>query len=122
MGDGQISVIDVAAKKVVATIDAGARSPNRLKFTPDGKLALVSEIRGGGLVVLDTATRSVMKRVPLGRAASGILIPPDGALAYVALTGDNAVAVIDLKTLSEVSRLKTGSGPDGMAWLPAKRE
>jgi YVTN family beta-propeller protein len=120
MGDGRISVIDLAAKKVVATIDAGARAPNRLKFTPDGTLALVSEIGGGGLVVLDTKARSVTKRVPLGRGASGILIPPDGQRAYVALTGSNVVAVVDLKTLSEVSRLNTGSGPDGMAWLPAK--
>ena len=31
--------------------------PNRLKFTPDGKLALVSEIGGGGLIVLDTGSR-----------------------------------------------------------------
>ena len=121
-GDGRISVIDVAARKVVATIDAGARGANRLKFTPDGKRALVSAMGGGGLVVLDTATRSVTKRVPLGRGASGILIPPDGDRAYIALTGDNAVAVIDLTTLKEVARLKTGSGPDGMAWLPAKRE
>jgi YVTN family beta-propeller protein len=70
--------------------------------------------------VLDTASRSVTKRVPLGRSASGILIPPDGVRAYIALTGDNAVAVIDLETMSEITRLKTGSGPDGMAWLPAK--
>ena len=120
MGDGRISVIDLASKKVVATIDAAARRANRLKFTPDGKRALVSAIRGGGLVVLDTATRSVTKRLPLGSSASGILIPPDGARAYVALTRDNVVAVIDLATLSEITRLKTGSGPDGMAWLPAK--
>jgi YVTN family beta-propeller protein len=120
MGDGRISVIDIASKKVVATIDAGARAPNRLKFTPDGKLALVSEIGGGGIVIVATDSRTVTKRVPLGHGASGILIPPDGARAYVALTGDNAVAVIDLTTFSEVARLKTGSGPDGMAWLPAK--
>ena len=120
MGDGRVSIIDVASRKVVATIEAGARSPNRLKFTPDGKRALVSEIGGGGLVVLDTATRAVTKRVPLGRGASGILIPPDGARAYVALTGDNTIVVVDLKTLAEVDRLKTGSGPDGMAWLPAR--
>jgi YVTN family beta-propeller protein len=118
MGDGRISVIDITSKKVVATIEAGAKAPNRLKFTPDGNLALVSEIGGGGLVVLDTATRTVTKRVPLGRGASGILIPPDGARAYVALTGDNSIAVIDLKTLAEVGRLRTGPGPDGMAWLP----
>jgi YVTN family beta-propeller protein len=115
MGDGGISVIDVASKKVIHTIDAGARAPNRLKFTPDGKLALVSEIRGGDLVVVDTATRAVVKRLPLGRGASGILIPPGGARAYVALTGDNAIAVIDLATLTEIGRLSTGSGPDGMA-------
>ena len=117
MGDGGISVIDVASKRVIHTIDAGARAPNRLKFTPDGKLALLSEIRGGDLVVVDTATRSVVKRLPLGRGASGILIPPGGTRAYVALTGDNAIAVIDLATLTEIGRLSTGSGPDGMAWL-----
>ncbi len=120
MGDGRISVIDIASKKVVKTIDAGARGPNRLKFTPDGKLALVSELGGGGVIVLDTATRAVTKRVPLGRGASGILIPPDGSRAYVALTGSNVVAIIDLTTLAEAGRLKTGSGPDGMAWLPGR--
>jgi len=120
-GDGRISVIDVATKKVVQTIDAGARGANRLKFTPDGKQVLVSELGGGGggLVVLDAHTRSVKQRLRLG-GASGILIPPDGSRAYVALTGANAVAVIDLTELKETGRLKTGSGPDGMAWLPAK--
>jgi DNA-binding beta-propeller fold protein YncE len=121
MGDSRISVIDVAAKKVVHTIDAGARAANRLKFTPDGKRALVSEIGGGDLIVLDVASRSVIKRIKLGRGASGILIPPDGSRAFVAMTGEDAIAVVDLKTLTETARLKTGRGPDGMAWLAAKR-
>ena len=116
MGDGRVSVIDIAAKKVVKTIDAGALGANRLKFTPDGKLALISELRGG-LVVLDVSSGTVTKRLALGRGTSGILIPPDGTLAYVAMTGENAIAVIDLKTLSEINRLKPGPGPDGMAWL-----
>ena len=117
-GDGQVSVIDVATKKVVKVIDAGARGANRLKFTPDGKTVLISELGGnGGLVVLDVASGIVKKRMKLGRGASGILIPPGGTVAYVAMTGDNAIAVIDLKTLEEKTRLKTGSGPDGMAWV-----
>ncbi len=120
MGDPRISVIDVAAKKVVHTIDAGARGANRLKFTPDGKRALVSEIGGGDLIVLDAPGRSVIKRIPLGRGASGILVPPDGSRAFVAMTGENAIAVIDLKTLTETTRLKTGRGPDGMAWLGSR--
>jgi YVTN family beta-propeller protein len=35
--DGTVSVIDIGAKKVTATLDANARGANRLKFTPDGK-------------------------------------------------------------------------------------
>ncbi len=95
---------------------------NRLKFTPDGQLALVSELGGGsgGLVVLDARNRAVKTRIRVG-GASGILIPADSNRAYVALTGANAIAVIDLSELKEINRLKTGSGPDGMAWLPAKR-
>jgi YVTN family beta-propeller protein len=120
MNDGQVSVIDVASKKVVKTIDAGARGANRLKFTPDGKLVLISELGGGGLVVLNVADGSVKKRIKLGRGASGILIVPDGSKAYVAMTGENAIAVIDLKTLEETKRLETGAGPDGMAWVEGK--
>jgi DNA-binding beta-propeller fold protein YncE len=121
MNDPRISVIDVGARKVVHTIDAGARAANRLKFTPDGRRALVSEIGGGDLIVLDVAGRSIIKRIALGRGASGILVTPDGSRAFVAMTGENAVAVVDLKTLDETGRLKTGRGPDGMAWLEAKR-
>ena len=67
------------------------------------------------------ASRSVIKRIKLGRGASGILIPPDGSRAFVAMTGEDAIAVVNLKSLTETARLKTGRGPDGMAWLAAKQ-
>jgi DNA-binding beta-propeller fold protein YncE len=120
MADGKISVVDLASKKVVKTIDAGARALNRLKFTPDGSLALVSDIFGGEVIIIDVASQAVRARVKAGRGASGILIPPDGSRAFVAATGENVIAVIDLKSLKEAARYHTGPGPDGMAWLPGK--
>ena len=94
-----------------------ARAANRLRFTPDGKRALVSEIGGGDLIVLDVVNRSVIKRIKLGRGASGILIPPDGSRAFVAMTGENAVAVVDLKIADRDHPPQDGSGPrrDGLA-------
>ena len=115
-GDGTVSVIDVATKKVVQTIDVGAKRSNRLKFTPDGKLVLVSDLGTGDVLVIDTASRKVTKRVNLGKSAAGILIVPDGSRAYVALTADGKVAIFDLKTLSKTGEIATGRGPDGMAW------
>ncbi len=114
--DGTLSVIDIAAKKVVATLDAKVFGANRLKFTLDGKHVLISSLRGGDLVVYDAATRAEWKRVPIGHGAAGILIDPDGDRAFVACTPDNSIAVIDLKTWTVTGHVDVGGEPDGLAW------
>ena len=113
-GDGTVSIIDLGAKKVTETLAANAPRANRLKFTPDGKLVLISA--GPDLVILDAATHKEVKRLPLGHGSGGILMQPDGARAYVAFSPDGFVAVIDLKTLSVVGRINAGGNPDGLAW------
>ena len=115
--DGSISVIDLATKKVVNTFNIGTKRSNRLKFSPDGRLVLVSDLEVGELVILEHSTRKDLKRIKLGRGLAGILITPDSTRAYCAATGDNNVAVVDLKTLELIDRLQTGNGPDGMAWI-----
>src|SRR5277367_1220275 len=119
-GDGTVSIIDVASKKVTATIDLKAKRTNRLKFTPDGKTVLISDDGGGELIVLDTATRKERKRIKVGQGPEGTLVQPDGSKAYVALSRDNAVAIIDLKTLEVTGKIATGKGPDGLAWAQRK--
>jgi YVTN family beta-propeller protein len=115
--DGAISIIDVASKKVVHTLDAKTRRSNRLKFTSDGALVLVSDLGAGELVIIDARKRSERARLPLGRAPTGILVSPTGQVAYVALSGENKIAVVDLKTLSVAKTIATGGSPDGMAWV-----
>ncbi len=119
-GGGSVSVIDVASKKVTATLDLKTKRTNRLKFTPDGKLMLISDDEGGEIVFVDTATRKERKRLKVGQGPEGTLVQPDGAKAYVALSRDNAVAVIDLKTLEVTSKIATGKEPDGLAWAQRK--
>jgi YVTN family beta-propeller protein len=116
--DGGVSIIDVATRNVVETIDAGTRRSNRLKFSRDGKTVLISDLGAGGLVAVDTSSRTVRARTNLGRAPTGILIPPTGNRAYVALSGENRIAVIDVASLEVVESIVTGAGPDGMAWVP----
>jgi YVTN family beta-propeller protein len=117
-GDGGVSIIDVATRKVLHTMNAGTKRSNRIKITPDGKFALISDLDGGELVVVDTATRKEFKRLSVGRMPEGILIAPDGTQAFVAVNGDNHVAVVDLKSWQITQSLSTGTGPDGMAWVP----
>ena len=113
--DGTVSVIETATSKVAHTFNVRTKHSNRLKFTPDGKFALISDPETNELVIVDTATRRITKMLNVGRNPGGILIVPDGSRAYVALAGDNAVAVIDLHKLEISSRIETGQGPDGLA-------
>ena len=113
---GTVSVVNLAEKRVTRTFRVDTKRSNRLKFTPDGKLALITDLDGGELVIYDRDTLRQLKRLPLGRQPAGILVEPGGARAYVAVTGDDFVAVIDLKTLELSGRIQPGSGPDGMAW------
>jgi YVTN family beta-propeller protein len=115
-GDGTLSVIDLKSRKIVESIDAKVFGANRLKITPDGKLALISSLRGGDLVIYDTATRKEFKRIAIGHGAAGIQIDPNGTRAFVACTPDNYVAVIDLNTFTVTSKLDVGGEPDGLAW------
>lgn len=111
--DGTISVIDLGTEQVTATLAVNVPGANRLKFTPDGKLVLVTP--GSALVILDAATRKEVKRLPTVHGSGGIQMQPDGARAYVACGRDNYVAVIDLKTLEKVGQIEVAS-PDGLAW------
>ena len=110
---------------MVQTLDVHTKRANRLKFTPNGRLVLISDLGTGDLVVLDAHARSETRRISLGQGAAGILITPDGSRAFVAVSRDNYVAVLDLATLSVTGRIATGRGPDGLAWAtrsaPARR-
>jgi YVTN family beta-propeller protein len=114
--DGTVSIIEVASKQVTQTLAADVGGANRLKFTLDGKLALISSLRGSGVTVIDTATRKTVKKIAVGHGAAGILMEPDGARAFVACSPDGYVAVIDLHSMEVVGRIEAGQDPDGLAW------
>jgi len=115
--DGTISILNLTTKKVTQTLAANVNGANRLKFTPDGKLALVSTLNGADLSIFDVATKTLKKKIPIGHGAAGIEMQPDGSRAFVACTPDSYVVVVDLKSLEMTGHLDAGKNPDGMAWV-----
>jgi YVTN family beta-propeller protein len=113
--DQTISIIDIAGKKVSATIPS-TQAANRLKLTLDGKYAFVSDMNGNDLLVIDVSTRKEFKKIALPASSEGLLMAPGGKIAYTTLNTRDAVAVIDLATMKMTGEVKTGRGPDGLAW------
>ncbi|MEE2638416.1 MAG: cytochrome D1 domain-containing protein [Acidobacteriota bacterium] len=121
--DGDVSIIDVASRQVVQTLDLGMRDANRLKFTPDGRV-LVIDGEAASLLVLDAASRAEITRVSLGPTDTGdgaVLVGADGARAYLGLRAANRVAVLDLNTLEITQEIEMGdgTGPGCLYWVNA---
>ena len=136
---GTITIIDLVTHKPIETFGCPGM-PVRIRFTRDGKLALVSSwTKTGELVVIDVATRRELKRIRVGDFAIGVELSPDGKRAFVGCedsmeaeilpdgservktnSGDSdGVHVVDMTTLSVESVVKTGLGPDPMVmWYP----
>jgi YVTN family beta-propeller protein len=115
--DGGVSVIDTETKKVVATIPDLTKHSNRLKFTPDGKLVLISDAESSTVLALSAKDRKVVQKIKVGAVPLGIQMSPDGKQAYVACAEAGQIAIIDLTKLEQVGAIEAGPGPDGMAWV-----
>jgi YVTN family beta-propeller protein len=97
--------------------------PIRVKFTPQGGLALVSCAKSNDVTVLTTAgmkARTVALRIPTGEMPVGVLVLPDGSHAFVANTLADRVSVLDMQSGKVVATFSPGDEPDGMAWVPAR--
>jgi DNA-binding beta-propeller fold protein YncE len=113
--EGSLSIIDLATRKLTATLDAKILGSNRLKFTPDGKFVFITSLRQGDLVIYDAGARKEYKRVPIGHGAAGILMDASDGRAFVACSPDNYVTVVDLKMLEAAGHIDVGGQPDGLA-------
>jgi YVTN family beta-propeller protein len=79
-----VSIVDIANKKVTATISVG-KDPFAATISKDGKFLYVTNTGSNNVSVIDTTKRLVEETFALtGSAPSGIAISLDGHRAYIA--------------------------------------
>lgn len=114
--EGGISIIDPKTDAVVRTIPTATKFANRLKFTHDGKRALVSDPELNEIWIFDTATGELVKKVTTGAGPSGIQLSPDGKRLFVSCAHAGKVQVVDTATWTVTDEVVTGTEPDGLAY------
>ena len=74
---GSVSVLDVRARTLVATIPI-SKKVQRISISPDGKFVFTQDQETPRIVVIDTATNSVVRSISLPRIAFSSAITKDG--------------------------------------------
>lgn len=93
--DNTVTVIDVPAMNVLATVAVGEH-PHGLRPSPDGNWVYVANSGGTTVSVIDPSSR----------------------YAYITNIYGNDVAVIDLTTQEVVAHIPTGEKPNGISFSP----
>jgi len=130
-----VSILDTSTLKITHTLDSKS-FPIRVKITPDGKFALVSNAGSGDITVFDRVAKKEVRRltIPLESASSegrlfgerfgkssvpiGILIQPDGKRGFVASANADLISVLDLEQWQFTETLQAGKEPDGLGYSP----
>jgi YVTN family beta-propeller protein len=116
-GENTISIVDLAARKRVGVIDLGSnRRPHGIDVDPaTGHLAVTVE-NPSGLLLVDPASRTVLRRYDThGQAPHIVLLGPGAKTGYVSNDRTGDVAVIDMKSGSVVT-IPLGARPQGEAF------
>jgi YVTN family beta-propeller protein len=97
--DGRtMDVIDIAARKRVATVDFGRpERPHCPMFGPDGRLYVSAEL-SNSIAVIDPRTHEIVDRLPTGQPESHMIaLSRDGRRAYTSNVHVGTVSVIDVQ-------------------------
>jgi DNA-binding beta-propeller fold protein YncE len=110
VGPGTVSVLDIPAKKTIATIPI-AKVTQRISISPDDKWVFTSDQTKPQLAVIDTSKNEVSKWIEMPGIGYGSAPTPDGKFLVIALPNKNKVAIIDLKAMAVATTMDVPKAP-----------
>lgn len=126
---GRVSVVDLAANRVVGTIQTGGQIVYGMGFSPDGKRLYAAA--SGKIVVIDTERNLIVDRINVADDTGPLTVSPDGSRIYVSAFsqsgGGAAVYVIDLAAKQVLGKIRGFAFPMELAFrasfsdVPASR-
>ena len=110
--------LDPTTLDVLAQVPTG-EVPIRLAMHPSGDFVVSSNYGSGDLTVIDTATDSVARTIPVSGSRDAVQVTlvfsEDGERLYAAETATDTIAEIDFASGEVLRRFRTGPGGDGLA-------
>jgi DNA-binding beta-propeller fold protein YncE len=113
---GRVTVLDGTGDRVLAVVPSGGNGPGRLRFTPDGRLAVIPHDAPKALTLVDVATRKPVASVPLPAEPKVLALSPDGRFAAVTHPDAKAVSIVDLRRRMVIHKIAVPGTPDGVAY------
>ena len=103
----------------VATSVATPSQPAHVAINPAGTTAYTANQSGRSVSIIDVASGTITKTIPLGHDGFNVLVSADGAKVYVT-TADAVMFVLDAATRTIVDSVRVGAEANGLALDPTR--
>jgi DNA-binding beta-propeller fold protein YncE len=117
---GRVTVLHAGGNRVLASFSSGGAGPARVRFTPDGRLAVIPHDVSSTLTLLDVASRMPVASIPLPAAPKVLALSPDGRFAAVSHPEAKLVSIVDLERRAVARTIALPGTPDGVAYAADK--
>lgn len=117
-GNGTLTVVDVAARRVAGVVATGERTSHQVAVTPDGRRAFVANIGSGSVTVIDLQAMALVRSIPTGQGAEGVAVSPDGREVWVSNRAENTITILDTRTLEVLAALPSTDFPIRVVFSP----
>jgi hypothetical protein len=101
---------------VLATFASGGKGPTRVRFTSDGRLAVIPHGESSTLTLVDVARRTPVASVRLAAVPKVLALSPDGRHAAVTHPEAKLLSIVDLERRAVVRTVGLPGTPDGVAY------
>jgi YVTN family beta-propeller protein len=112
MEENKVHIFNLDTLDYKMSVGTGGVFPKVIVQNPAGNLTLVSNWVSRDISVIDSETKTLLRRIPVGGTPRGMAFSPDGGLLYTAIYDEAVVAVVDMKEnrVSRRFRLYEGEG------------
>lgn len=117
VGPGTVSVLDMHARKTLATIPI-CKVTQRIAISPDDKWVFTADQKEPRLAVIDARKNEIAHWVTLPAVAYGTAATPNGHSLLITLPKTAQVAVLDLKTMKLGPVLDVSKAPQEIVVQP----
>jgi YVTN family beta-propeller protein len=111
-----IAVVDVAAGKLTAKLQAGS-DPEEFTLSRDGRSIYISNEDVKTASVIDIKAAKVTHIIPVSQEPEGVTTTPDGKQFYVTCEAGGDIYVIDTASYQVVGHFKVDARPRSVAFL-----
>ena len=118
---GDLTVIDVAARTIVARIVHGGGDAMGLALSPDGKVLYAAAGENKTIVKIDTATHAPLGTIALPGIVHEATLTLDGKFLYTTLRKANRIVVVRTTDDKIVASIPQKSWPDLVVMEPGGR-